>query len=72
VAYAHAIEGVQENEVYLTTIIDEYLVQIPSCYSVVYHHSIDMGCTSEIDVSGIEGEWYMGPLCLNDCQVRAT
>jgi hypothetical protein len=65
-AYAHAIECVQENDVYLTTIIHEYLMQIPSCYSAVYHHGIGMGCTMEIDVSYVEGEWYLGPLCLND------
>lgn len=41
-------------------------MQIPSCYSSVYHHCIDMGCTLEIDVSGVEGERYMGPFCLDD------
>jgi hypothetical protein len=25
-----------------------------------------MGCAAEIDVSCVEGEWYMGPLCLNN------
>jgi hypothetical protein len=66
VAYAHAIEGMQENDVCLTAIIDEYFLQIPSCYSAVNHHGIGMGCTAEVDVSCIEGKWYMGLLCLND------
>jgi hypothetical protein len=25
-----------------------------------------MGCAVEVDVSCVKGEWYVGPLCLND------
>jgi hypothetical protein len=66
VADGHAIEGMQENDVGLTTIVDKYLVQIPSCYPTVDHHGISMGCAMKVDVSCVEGEWYMGPFCLND------
>jgi hypothetical protein len=65
-AYAHAIEGMQQNDVCLPAIVDNYFVQIPSCYSTVDHQGIDMGRAAEVDVSCIEGKWYMGPLCLND------
>ena len=41
-------------------------MQIPPFYLVVYHHCIGMGCTAEIDVTCVKGEWYMRPLYLND------
>jgi hypothetical protein len=63
---AHVIEGMQENDVGQTAIIDKYFVQIPSCYSAVDHHGIGVGCAAKVDISCIEGEWYMGALCLND------
>ena len=50
----------------MTAIVHEYLVQIPPFYSAVYHHCIGKGCTVEINIPCIEGEWYMGQLCLNN------
>jgi hypothetical protein len=35
VAYAHAIEGMQENDVGLAAIIDQYFVQVLACYPAV-------------------------------------
>jgi hypothetical protein len=26
-----------------------------------------VGCAAQVDISGVEGQWYMGPLCLHDC-----
>jgi hypothetical protein len=55
-----------EDDVYLTAIVNKYFVQIPPCHSVVYHQRIRMGHTAEIDIPCIEGQWHVGPLCLND------
>ena len=65
-AYAHAIEGMQEDDVGLTAILDKYFVHIPSCYPVVDHHGVSVGRAAEVDVSCIQDKWYVGPLCLND------
>ena len=64
--YAHTVECVQENDVCLATIIDEYFVQIPPCDSTIYHQRVCMGHTVEVDISCIEGEWHVGPLRLDD------
>jgi hypothetical protein len=66
VAYAHTVEGIQENDVCMATIIDEYFVQIPPCDSTIYHQRVYMGCTAEVDISCIKGEWHVGPLRLDD------
>jgi hypothetical protein len=39
-ADAHAIKGVQENDVGLATIVDQYFVQVPSCYPAIDYHGI--------------------------------
>lgn len=41
-ADAHAIKGVQEDDVGLTAIVDEYFVQVPSYDPTVDHHGICM------------------------------
>jgi hypothetical protein len=48
VADAHAFEGMQENDVRLTAIVNKYFVQVPSCYPKVDHHGIGMGCTAKV------------------------
>jgi hypothetical protein len=30
------------------------------------NHGVDVGCATQIDVSGVEGQWHMGPLRLHD------
>jgi hypothetical protein len=46
VAYAHAVEGKEENDVCLTAIIDEDFVQVPACHAAVDDHGVDMGGTA--------------------------
>jgi hypothetical protein len=46
VADAHVIEGMQENDIGLTAIVDKFFVQVPSCHSAVDHHGICMGRTA--------------------------
>jgi hypothetical protein len=41
-------------------------VQVPACHAAVDNHGVDVGCDAQVDVSGVEGQWYMGPLCLHD------
>jgi hypothetical protein len=41
-------------------------VQVPACHAAVDNHGIDVGGTAQVDVSGVEGQWHMGPLCLHD------
>ena len=45
-ADAHAIEGVQEDDVGLTAIVDKYFVQVPSYHSAVDHHGVCMWLTA--------------------------
>jgi hypothetical protein len=66
VAYAHAIEGMEENDVCLAAIVDQDFVQVPVCHAAVDDHGIDVGGAAQINVSGVEGQWHMGPLCLHD------
>jgi hypothetical protein len=63
-ADAHAIEGVQEDDVGLAAIINQYFVQILACYPAIDYHGICMWCTAQINVPGIESERDVGPLCL--------
>lgn len=58
-------EGMQEHGISLAAIIDEYFVEVPPCNSEIYDQCVCMGCTAEVDVSCVEGEWHMRPLCLN-------
>jgi hypothetical protein len=64
VADAHAIEGVQEDDIGLTAIVDQYFAQIPARYPGIDYHGICMWCTAQINVPDIESERYMGPLRL--------
>jgi hypothetical protein len=66
VAYAHAIEGMEENDVHLAAIVDQDFAQVPACHAAVDDHGIDVGGAAQIDVSGVEGQWHVGPLCLHD------
>jgi hypothetical protein len=66
VAYAHAIEGMEENDVRLAAIVDQDFVQVPACDAAVDDHGIDVGGTAQIDVSGVEGQWHVGPFYLHD------
>ena len=61
---AHVIEGVQEDDVGLAAIVDQYFVQILACYPAIVYHGIYMWCTAQINVPGFESLWYVGPLCL--------
>jgi hypothetical protein len=64
VADAHAIEGVQEDDVGLAAIADQYFVQIPAYCPTIDYHGICVWCTAQINVPGIESERDMGPLYL--------
>jgi hypothetical protein len=66
VAYAHAIEGMEEDDVRLAAIVDQDFVQVPACHATVDDHGVDVGGAAQIDVSGVEGQWHVGPLCLHD------
>jgi hypothetical protein len=41
-------------------------VQVPACHAAVDYHGIDVGCATQVDVSGVEGKRHMGPLRLHD------
>jgi hypothetical protein len=41
-------------------------VQVPACHAAVDNHGVDVGCAAQIDVSGVEGQWHIGPLRLHD------
>jgi hypothetical protein len=41
-------------------------VQVPAYHAAVDNHGVDVGCAAQVDVSGVEGQWHMGPLCLHD------
>jgi hypothetical protein len=41
-------------------------VQVPACHAAVDDHGIDVGGAAQIDVSGVEGQWHVGPLRLHD------
>jgi hypothetical protein len=56
VADAHAIEGMQENDVGLTAIVNKYFMQVPSCYPTVDHHGIGVGC-----IAKVKGKCALGP-----------
>jgi hypothetical protein len=41
-------------------------VQVPACHAAVDDHGVDVGGVVQIDISGVEGQWHVGPLCLHD------
>ena len=54
-ADAHAVEGVEEDDVRLATVVNEDFVQVPACHTTVDYHGIDVGCTAQINISSVEG-----------------
>jgi hypothetical protein len=64
-ADSHTIEGVQKNDISLTAVVYQHFVQIPACYPAVDHHGVCVWNAAQVNVPGIEGERYMGPLCLH-------
>jgi hypothetical protein len=54
VAYAHAVEGMEEYDVCLAAIINEDFVQVPACHAAVDDHGVDVGGAAQVDVSGVE------------------
>jgi hypothetical protein len=55
VADAHAVEGMEENNVLLAAVVNEDFVQVPACHTAFDYHGVDVGCAAQIDISGIEG-----------------
>jgi hypothetical protein len=41
-------------------------VQVPACHTTVDDHGVTVGCAAQVDISGVEGQRYMGPLRLHD------
>jgi hypothetical protein len=41
-------------------------VQVSACHASVDNHCVDVGCAAQVDASGVEGQWHVGPLCLHD------
>jgi hypothetical protein len=70
--YAHTVEGMQEYNVSMDTIIDDDFVQVPPCDFAVYHQRVYMGRAVKVDVSCVEGEWYVGSLYLDHEADEAT
>ena len=63
-ANAHAIEGVQENDVGLAAIVDQYFVQVLACYPAIDYHDICVWRAAQINVPDIKSERDVGPFCL--------
>jgi hypothetical protein len=61
---AHAIEGMQEDDVVLAAIVNQYFVQILAYYPAIDYHGIYVWCTAQINIPSIRSERYVGPLCL--------
>jgi hypothetical protein len=72
VADAHAIEGVQENDVGLATIVDQYFVQVLAYYRAIDYHGICVWHATQINVPGIESERDVGPFVCTTGPLRAT
>jgi hypothetical protein len=66
VADAHAVEGVKENDVRLAAVVNQDFVQVPACHAAVDYHGVHVRCAAQVDVSGVEGQRHVGPLCLHD------
>jgi hypothetical protein len=41
-------------------------VQVPACHAAVDYHGVNVGCTAQVDISGVEGQRHVGPLRLHD------
>ena len=41
-------------------------MQVPACNAAVDNHGVDVRCAAQVDVSGVKGQWHVGPLCLHD------
>ena len=63
VDYAHTIEGMHKDDINMAAVIDKYFVELPPRDSTIYDQCVCMGHTVEVDVSCIEGEWHVRPLC---------
>jgi hypothetical protein len=59
VAYAHAVEGMEEYDVCLAAIINEDFVQVPACHATVDDHGVDVGALrrSTSRASKVSGTW---------------
>jgi hypothetical protein len=66
VADAHAVEGVEEDDVRLAAIVNLDFVQVPACHTAVHYHGVNVGCAAQVDISGVEGQRHVGPLRLHD------
>jgi hypothetical protein len=66
VADAHAVEGMEEDDVRLATIVDQDFVQVSACHTAVDYHGVNVGCAAQVNISGVEGQRHMGPLRLHD------
>jgi hypothetical protein len=41
-------------------------VQVLACHAAVDYHSVHVGCATQVDISGVEGQRHVGPLRLHD------
>jgi hypothetical protein len=59
VAYAHAIEGMEEDDVRLAAIVDQDFVQVPASHATVDDHGVDVGALrrSTSRASKVNGTW---------------
>jgi hypothetical protein len=46
VADAHAVEGVEEDDVRLAAIVNLDFVQVPACHTAVHYHGVNVGCAA--------------------------
>jgi hypothetical protein len=66
VADAHAVEGMEENDVRLAAIVNQDFVQVPACHAAVDYHGVHVRYAAQVDISGIEGQRHVGPLRLHN------
>jgi hypothetical protein len=66
VADAHAVEGVEENDGRLAAIVNQDFVQVLACHVAVDYHGVHVRCATQVDISSVEGQRHVGPLCLHD------
>ena len=41
-------------------------MQVLACHTAVDYHGVNVGCGTQVDISGVEGQRHMGPLRLHD------
>jgi hypothetical protein len=41
-------------------------VQVPACHAAVDYNGVHVGCATQVDISGVEGQRHVGPLCLHE------